>query len=124
MGYIYNSGISYSILTGNAMVINNEIIESGTAAWFNYDLNATISNLDGTYENSWKNGLIKQIAKLMTLFYLNYFKVPKGHESIGYIASNVAVNMAGLGSAATPFGLKAGKLQELNEDKKEQQLQW
>ena len=45
--------------------------------------------------------------------------VPKDHESLGYIASNIAINMAGLGSAATPFGLKAmDKLQELNPDKK------
>ena len=36
----------------------------------------------------------------------------------GYIASNIAVNMMGLGSAATPFGLKAMKeMQDINPDK-------
>lgn len=113
--------ISYSILTGNAMVINNEIIESGTAA---FDLIMTLMPLlviwMGLMKIAEKSGLIKQIAKLMTPILSKLFpKIPKGHESIGYIASNVAVNMAGLGSAATPFGLKAmEKLQELNEDKK------
>lgn len=38
---------------------------------------------------------------------------------MGFIASNVAANMAGLGSAATPFGLKAMEcLQRLNKDKR------
>jgi spore maturation protein A len=45
--------------------------------------------------------------------------IPKNHEALGYIASNIAINMAGLGSAATPFGLKAmEKLEELNDNKK------
>ena len=39
-------------------------------------------------------------------------------DSLGYIASNVAANMMGLGSAATPFGLKAMKeLQKINDKK-------
>ncbi|MDD4705650.1 MAG: nucleoside recognition domain-containing protein [Bacilli bacterium] len=114
-------GISYSIITEKALIINNEIIASGTAA---FDLIADMMPLlviwMGLMKIAEKSGLIKKIAELMTpILSLLFPKIPKGHESIGYIASNVAVNMAGLGSAATPFGLKAmQKLQELNPDKK------
>ena len=72
---------------------------------------------------------IMNIAKTSGLLNVlsNFFKpilsvlfpeIPKNHESLGYISSNVVVNMLGLGSAATPFGLKAMKsLQELNPKK-------
>lgn len=114
-------GISYSIITGKAMVINNEIIASGTAAFdLIIDMMPLLVIWMGLMKIAEKSGLIKKIAELMTpILSLLFPKIPKGHESIGYIASNVAVNMAGLGSAATPFGLKAmQKLQELNPDKK------
>ncbi len=114
-------GIIYSLITGNIMVINNEIIESGNTA-FNLikDMTPLLVIWMGLMRIAEESGLIKKIAKIMTPILSKLFpKVPKGHESIGYIASNVAVNMAGLGSAATPFGLKAmAKLQELNPDKK------
>ena len=45
-------------------------------------------------------------------------EIPKEHESLSLIASNIIANMFGLGNAATPFGLKAMKsLQELNDKK-------
>ena len=43
---------------------------------------------------------------------------PKNNDALGYIASNIAANAMGLGSAATPFGLKAmSELQKLNKCK-------
>jgi len=114
-------GIIYGLITGNIVVINNEIIESGNTA-FNLikDMTPLLVIWMGLMRIAEASGLIKKIAKLMTPLLSKLFpKIPKNHESIGYIASNIAVNMAGLGSAATPFGLKAmAKLQELNPDKK------
>ena len=44
--------------------------------------------------------------------------LPKDHPALGYIASNIAANALGLGSAATPFGLKAMEcLQKDNPEK-------
>lgn len=114
-------GIIYSFFTGNINVINNEIISSG-----NDTINLILNLLPlliiwmGLMQIAEKSGLINKIAKLMTPILSKLFpSIPKNHESLGYIASNIAVNMAGLGSAATPFGLKAmEKLQELNKDKK------
>ena len=114
-------GICYCFLTGNIGDINFEIIESGKSA-----LNLLLEIMPlliiwmGLMKIAEKSGLINKIAHLMTPILSHLFpSVPKDHESLGYIASNIAINMAGLGSAATPFGLKAmDKLQELNPDKK------
>ena len=65
------------------------------------------------------SGLLDKLTKLVSPFFSKLFPdIPKGHESIGLITSNMIANMFGLGNAATPFGLKAMKsLQELNKDK-------
>lgn len=40
------------------------------------------------------------------------------HETLGYVASNIVINMFGLGSAATPVGLKAiNGMQKHNKEK-------
>lgn len=113
-------GITYSIITGNIGEINNEILLSGSKS---LDLILDIMPLliiwMGLMEIAEKSGLINKIAHLMTPILSKIFpSIPRDHESLGYIASNIAINMAGLGSAATPFGLKAmEKLQEINNDK-------
>ena len=114
-------GIGYSFLTGNMEVINNEIISCGnTALELVLDMIPLLVIWMGLMKIAEKSGLIGRLAKIMTPVLSRLFpSVPKNHPSIGYMASNIAVNMAGLGSAATPFGLKAmEKLQELNYDKK------
>ena len=65
-------------------------------------------------------GIISSISKMMSPILKKIFpSVPNNDPSLGFIASNIAANMAGLGSAATPFGLKAMEsLQKLNKDKK------
>lgn len=113
-------GITYSILTGHVNELNNEILLSGSKA---IELILNIMPLliiwMGLMKIAEKSGLINKIAHLMTPILSKLFpSIPKDHESLGYIASNIAINMAGLGSAATPFGLKAmEKLQEINPEK-------
>ena len=114
-------GVLYSLFTGNIELINNEIIESGNSAiGLILDIMPLLIIWMGLMQIAEKSGLIDKIAHLMTPILSKIFpSVPKDHEALGYIASNIAINMAGLGSAATPFGLKAmEKLEELNPDKK------
>ena len=113
-------GIIYSIITGNINEINNEILNSGSSALnLILDIMPLLVIWMGLMQIAEKSGLINKIAKIMTPILSKLFpSIPKNHESLGYIASNIAINMAGLGSAATPFGLKAmEKLQEINPHK-------
>jgi spore maturation protein A len=65
-------------------------------------------------------GLLKKLANLLGPVARFLFpSVPADHPAMGYILSNMSANLFGLGSAATPMGLKAmEELQKLNPDKK------
>lgn len=112
--------IIYSLLTGNISLINDEIILSGKKA---FDLIITMLEVTvlwtGILRIAENSGLLSKFSRLLSPFLSKLFpSVPKGHPSLDYISSNVAANMMGLGSAATPFGLKAMKeLQNINQDK-------
>ncbi len=114
-------GIIYSLISGNFNIINNEILVSGKSA-----LDLLLGMLPllviwmGLMKVAEEAGIISSISKMMSPILKKIFpSVPNNDPSLGFIASNIAANMAGLGSAATPFGLKAMEsLQKLNKDKK------
>lgn len=66
-----------------------------------------------------KSGLMEGLAKLLRpIVRLLFPSIPGDHPAIGAMLMNISANMLGLGSAATPMGLKAmQELQELNDDK-------
>ncbi|MEW6724310.1 MAG: nucleoside recognition domain-containing protein [Bacillota bacterium] len=68
-----------------------------------------------------KSGLVRQLARLLDpLINLLFPSIPPGHPAKGSIMMNMAANLLGMGSAATPLGLKAmEELQQLNPDKSE-----
>lgn len=72
----------------------------------------------GTMKVAEVSGLLDIISnKLSRVVRVIFPEVPKGDAAIGYISSNIVMNMLGLGNAATPFGLKAMKeLKRLNND--------
>lgn len=52
--------------------------------------------------------LLQKFAHLLRPLLCKLFpSIPQDHPALGYIASNICANALGLGSAATPFGLKA-----------------
>jgi len=114
-------GIVFALVTNNVELINNEIIN-----FPNEILDIFLSMLplmiiwSGIMKIAKDAGLLEKIAKLMTPFFSLIFPdIPKGHESLEYIASNITINMLGIHNASTPFGLKAMKsLNELNKTKK------
>ena len=114
-------GIIYSLISGKASLINDEIILSAKSA---FNLIITMMEITvlwtGILNIAEKSNLLKKFAKLLSPILSKLFpSIPKNHESLDYISSNVAANMLGLGSAATPFGLKAMQsLQDINENKK------
>lgn len=113
-------GIIYSLFSGKIEVINNEILNSAkTSLDMILKLFPAIAMWLGIMEIAKKSGLLQKFAKLISPVLNKLFpEIPKNHESLSFIASNMVANMMGLGNAATPFGLKAMQsLQELNKKK-------
>lgn len=113
-------GILYCFFTGNTETINSEILNS---AQVSFDMAVKIFPVMalwlGIMNIAKASGLLNKVSKNLSPLLTKLFPdIPKGHESIGFITSNMIANMLGLGNAATPFGLKAMKsLQELNDKK-------
>lgn len=113
-------GILYSLITNNISTINTEIINAATSS---IDMIFKILPIMclwlGIMNIAKTSGLLDIFSKKITpLLSIIFKEIPKDHEALGLIASNIAMNMLGLGNAATPFGLKAMKsLQELNKTK-------
>lgn len=112
-------GISYSIINKDPNLTNN-LLTSGKGA---IDMILTILPLMclwlGITKIAEVSGLLSLVSKkLSKVVRIIFPEIPKDHPAIGYISSNIVMNMLGLGNAATPFGIKAmEKLKELNKNK-------
>ena len=115
-------GIIYSIITNNAELISTEIIKS-TENTLNMitKIFPVMALWLGIMKIAEESNLLKTISKLLSPIMTKIFpEIPKNHESISLITTNVVANLFGLGNASTPIGLKTMKsLQELNKNKKE-----
>ena len=119
-GLLIVIGIIFSFASGNISLVNDEVISSAKQAMEMFlNMFPVIVIWMGLMKIAEKSGLLEKMAYKFSFILGKLFpSIPKGHESLGLIASNIIVNMVGLGSAATPFGLKAmEKLQELNTEK-------
>ena len=113
-------GIIFGLVSGRIDLINNEIIDSGKSALeLILEMLPMLTLWMGLMGIAEDSGLLNLIAKKLSFILKRLFPtIPKDNEALGLIASNVAINMAGLGSAATPCGLKAMKeLQKINDKK-------
>ncbi len=113
-------GIVYSFLTGNISVINESILTNGADALeLMLSIFPVIVLWSGIMKIAEEAGMLKKFAKILEPILSKLFpSVPKDNPALGFIASNIAANMMGLGSAATPFGLKAmTELQKINDKK-------
>lgn len=119
-GILILVGIIFSIIVGNFSFVNDEVLGSAAQALDMFLIMFPVIVLwMGLMQIASDSGLLAKIANKFSFILKRLFPtIPEGHESLGLIASNIIVNMVGLGSAATPFGLKAmEKLQELNTEK-------
>ena len=113
-------GILFSLFTGKLDIINDSILTNRNDA---LDLMLSILPIivlwTGIMKIAETSGLLRRFAKLVEPILSRLFpSVPKDNPALGFIASNIAANMMGLGSAATPFGLKAmSELQKINDKK-------
>lgn len=113
-------GIVYSFLTGNVANINESILTNGAEALeLMLSIFPVIVLWSGIMKIAEDAGLLVKFARFLEPILSTLFpSVPKDNPALGYIASNIAANMMGLGSAATPFGLRAmSELQKINDKK-------
>lgn len=112
-------GITYSIINKDPNLTNNLLTSGKTSI----DMILTILPLMclwlGITKIAEASSLLALISKkLSKIIKIIFPEIPKDHPAIGYISSNIVMNMLGLGNAATPFGIKAmEKLKELNKNK-------
>ena len=108
--------IIYSLLTGNFETINNGILTHATSGVnLILEMMPLIVLWTGIMKIAESSGLLQVFSKMLNPILSRLFpSLHKEHKALGYIASNIAANMLGLGSAATPFGLKA--MEELQKD--------
>lgn len=114
------SGVIYSFISGNVEAINNEILTScKTSLNLIMEIFPVMALWLGIMKIAEKSGLLKKLSIILSPILGRLFpELPKDHEAISLMASNIISNMAGLGSAATPFGLKAMKsLDSVNKKK-------
>ena len=108
--------IIYSLLSGQIDTINNGILTHATTGVnLILEMMPLIVLWTGIMKIAEKSGLLEVFSRALNPVLRRLFpSLPKTHKALGYIASNIGANMLGLGSAATPFGLKA--MDELQKD--------
>ena len=115
-GFFIVVGVLFSIINGSGS-ITNSMLSSGSKA---VDMILGIVPLMclwlGTMKIAEVSGLLDIMSKkLSKIVKILFPEIPEGDKAVGYISSNVVMNMLGLGNAATPFGLKAmSELKRLN----------
>ena len=102
-------GTLFFILTGNIEALNNEILQGGAGGIkLLTEMLPLLVLWTGIMQIAEDSHLLDVFAKIVRPVLSKLFpSLPKDHPALGYIASNIAANALGLGSAATPFGLKA-----------------
>ena len=109
-------GVLYGIVSGNSNM-GNVILNSANDA---YNLIITLIPLivlwSGIMNIASKSGLLHKFSLLLRPLLKKLMPSVKNDKALDYVSSNIAANMLGLGSAATPFGLKAMK--ELEKENK------
>ena len=115
-------GIIYSILSGNMPAVNNSLISSGESA-----IEVSLKMLPllclwlGVMKIAEDSGLLSKVSIIMSKLIKPLFPELKSDgDAIGYLGTNITMNMLGLGSAATPFGLKAMKCMQEENPKKDE----
>jgi len=117
--FIVIGGI-FTIVTGNVELFNNQILQGGKdGLQLLFEMLPLLVLWTGIMQIAEDSKILELFSNLVRPLLRKLFpSLPKNHPALGYIASNIAANALGLGSAATPFGLKAMEcLQKDNPEK-------
>lgn len=113
-------GVCFSFFTGQMESLNNQMLE-GAGAGINLilEMMPLLVLWTGVMKIAEDAGILQKFSKLvLPVLHKLFPSLHRDDKALGYIASNIAANALGLGSAATPFGLKAmEELQKKNPKK-------
>ncbi len=111
------SGIVVAAINGNIEVVTQAALKSANDA---VDICINLIGIMclwlGIMRIGEKAGLIEALSRIVRPIMVRLFpSIPSDHPALGAIIMNLSANILGLGSAATPFGLKAmQEMQKLN----------
>ncbi len=111
---------SYAILTGSISEVNDAIFSAPkSSVYLVLELTGMLMFWTGMLNVAKKSGMIDFIAgKFSKITHYLFPEIPKQHHVHGLIATNLVANLLGLGSVATPIGIKTIKeMRKLNDDK-------
>lgn len=112
--------ILYCLLCGRIDIVNDVFMNVGKETFdFVIPLLCIMVFWNGILYIAKDAGILRFIEKLFHPLLKKLFPdIAHDEETLGYVATNVVVNMVGLGSAATPAGLKAMQgMQKHNKEK-------
>lgn len=118
-GFFILIGIIFTLICGNLSSLNDTILTSTSSGIkMVMDLMPIIILWSGIMKIADASGILNSISKIFKPILCKLFPtLNKDSKALGYITSNIVANALGLGSAATPFGLKA--MEELQKENKE-----
>ncbi len=120
-GFFILVGILFTCCFGDVTSLNDTILTSATSGVeMVLDLIPVLVLWSGLMKIAEKSGILQSVSKVFKPLLSKLFpSLHKDSKALGYISSNIVANALGLGSAATPFGLKAmEEMQRENVNKK------
>lgn len=114
-------GVFFSLFTGQVESLNTQIF-AGASDGINLllEMLPLLVLWTGVMKIAEDSGILQKFSKLvLPVLHKLFPSLKKDDPALGYIASNIAANALGLGSAATPFGLKAMEELQKNNPKKD-----
>lgn len=116
------SGILVAAIQGNIDAVTQAALKSSRdAVALCIDMIGVMCLWLGIMRIAEKAGAVNGLARLVRPIMVRLFPtIPPDHPAMGAIILNLSANMLGLGSAATPFGMKAmQEMQRLNGNRNE-----
>ncbi|HZW68642.1 MAG TPA: nucleoside recognition domain-containing protein [Pseudogracilibacillus sp.] len=102
-------GIVYAMFNGTMSDVNEALFTGAQdAVHLSLGLISVLVFWLGMMNIAEKANILAWLARLFRPIIIKLFpELPKDHPAVAYILSNITANLFGLGSAATPIGLKA-----------------
>ncbi|MDR1617262.1 MAG: spore maturation protein [Syntrophomonadaceae bacterium] len=117
--FLLAAGILAAAFNGNIEVVTESALSAARGAVeICLELVGVMAMWLGIMKIAEKGGIVQGVGRLMRPVLVRLFpSIPPDHPAMGAIILNLSANVLGLGSAATPFGMKAMReLQDLNND--------